>query len=267
MSATLLKDGISHTSRPKSFLRVPLKLFLFGLTMIFYFLSMSVLKFVCLFVSLDKAKHWPNVWTQTCARWCLFFMGVQVHKQGALKPGASLLVGNHLSYIDAIVLAAMTPCHFVTSIEIKNTPVLGQVCQLANCLFVERRSRKYLSNEVADISLALKQGRSVVIFPEGTSTNGDQVLRFKRPLFQAALDARVPVQTFCLNYSGFEDRDDVCWYGEMGFFSHLKRFFALDSLEVEVVMGAERVAGTSAEDLSLGSRQEVLKSFRSLSQG
>jgi 1-acyl-sn-glycerol-3-phosphate acyltransferase len=82
----------------------------------------------------------------------------------------------------------------------KNTFFLGQICKFASCLFVERRSRGNLDQEIKEITDALNYGHNVLIFPEGTSTNGDEVLRFKRPLFNAAIFSSKKVLPATLNY-------------------------------------------------------------------
>lgn len=179
-------------------------------------------------------EHWARVRQSNrilkfFCRLGLKILNVRASYEGLehVEPGV-LLVGNHLSYVDVVVVHARVPACFVTSKEIKQTPVLGQVCQLAGCLFVERRTRMNLRGEVEEIAEGLRRGFNVAIFPEATSTNGEQVLRFKRPLFTAAERAARPVVPFCLNYHtvGGEPinrvtRDKIFWYGDMGFAGHL----------------------------------------------
>lgn len=139
-----------------------------------------------------------------------------------------LLVGNHLSYLDALVLAAQKPVNFVTSMEVREAPGLGALTVLAGCLYVERRSRANLSAEIQEVRDALVRGFNFVIFPEATSTNGDDVLRFRQPLFRSSVESERPVGPFCLNYRDIDgdpvrrhNRDTVCWYGAMAFLPHL----------------------------------------------
>ncbi|MGE0762944.1 MAG: lysophospholipid acyltransferase family protein [Bdellovibrionales bacterium] len=169
-------------------------------------------------------------------------LGVRVDGFGA-GPSShnALYVGNHLSYLDVLVMAAQKPTCFVTSEEVRHMPGLGALCELGACLFVERRSRARLAAEVHEISAALRAGLNVTVFPESTSTNGEAVLRFRRPLFQAALDAGKAVAPFCLNYRRLDgqavtahNRDVVCWYGDMGFVTHLWKLASCDRIEVDV---------------------------------
>lgn len=128
-----------------------------------------------------------------------------------------LLVCNHLSYIDVLVLACSAPSTFVTSVEVKHSFGLGLITRLAGCVFVERRNRSTIGTDSDQIRKILESGGSVVLFPEGTSTNGDQVLPFRPAFFQSAIDARSSIHDFYLTY----DHSAVAYYGDMQFISHL----------------------------------------------
>lgn len=151
-----------------------------------------------------------------------------------------LIVSNHLSYLDILIISSYFPTCFVTSNEMKETPFLGQLCLLGGCLFVERRSRAGITSEVKELSSALANGLNVVIFPEATSTNGEAVIRFRRPLFQAALNSRSKVLPVCLNYRTLDgekltihNRDKVFWYGDMAFLGHALKLFTHKSIVAE----------------------------------
>jgi 1-acyl-sn-glycerol-3-phosphate acyltransferase len=165
-----------------------------------------------------------------CSRLYLKLLGFEVRIAGRREPRPrrpALIVSNHLSYLDVLLIAGRFPGCFVTSEEVRRTPFLGHVTALAGCLFVERRSRASLGRETRSISDALKSGLDVILFPEGTSTCGETVLRFRRPLFQAALDAAADVLPVCLVYTSLDgrvldghNRDRLFWYGDMGFAGH-----------------------------------------------
>lgn len=172
-------------------------------------------------------------------------LGVTVNRNrspGRLKPGF-FIVSNHLSYIDVLILSTLFPGCFVTSVEIRQTAFLGHITALAGCLFVERRSRRFLGQETREISSALKNGLNVIVFPEGTSTNGDAVLRFRRPLFQAALDAGKDILPVCISYESInhcpvtpQNRDLVFWYGDMTFFNHFANLSHIRDIQVRVTV-------------------------------
>lgn len=151
----------------------------------------------------------------------------------------ALFVCNHLSYLDILVLTQAFSSCFVTSTEIRDTPFLGTICKLAGCVFVNRKNKDNIHNEIYEISEALRQGLNVMIFPEATSTNGEEVLRFRRPLYTAAVDSGRPIQPVCLNYTTIngeglstQNRDHVFWYGDMEFIPHLWKLMSCREINV-----------------------------------
>jgi 1-acyl-sn-glycerol-3-phosphate acyltransferase len=103
-----------------------------------------------------------------------------------------LLVANHLSYLDIVLLSSLTPCVFVAKNEVKDWPVFGWFARLAGTVFVDRNDRRDAARANELIRSALREGALVVLFPEGTSSNGSTVLPFKSSLLQAAIGERVP---------------------------------------------------------------------------
>lgn len=89
---------------------------------------------------------------------------------------SGLIVANHISYLDVLVLSRVAPLLFVTSTEVRDTPGLGLITRLAGCLFVERRNRSKIKSDSSDIQAALDSNIPVVLFPEGTSSDGSGVL-------------------------------------------------------------------------------------------
>lgn len=184
-----------------------------------------------------------------------------------------LVVSNHLSYLDVLVLASCFPGCYVTSREVREMSFLGTITDLAGCLYVERRSRANLSNEISDITRALDHGLNVVIFPEGTSTNGESILRFRQPLFQSAINARKKVLPISIRYRKINhsplttaNRDQVFWYDDMTFPDHFMGLAGIDNLEV-LVRASRPINATSAETcavLSTLAHAEVSKTYKPL---
>jgi 1-acyl-sn-glycerol-3-phosphate acyltransferase len=185
----------------------------------------------------------------------LALFGIRVHadhgKRLRASSGGRLIVSNHLSYIDALIISSLAPSVFITSVELKHTFLLGTLARLSGCLFVERRKPAGLKQEIDDIAAVLDQGFSVVLFPEGTTSNGDGVRQFKNSLFDAAVSAGSDILPFCLRYTRINDepvtagnRDAVFYYGGTTFFSHLPRLMAQKSVDVEV-FPLKTIAATS----------------------
>lgn len=209
-----------------------------------------------------KRIHWTAPMMSICAKILLKSTGGKITVKGSFpdrKDGPFLLVSNHLSYIDVFLLSSFFPTCFVTSVEMKETPFLGHCAMAANSLFVERRSRSNLRGEIRELQEALENGINVAIYPEATSTNGDELLRFRRPLYAAAVQGKRPVLPLCLNYRKAngqpltrKNRDLVYWYGDMSFALHFLNMCSLwTPYEVEMtVMSPVESEGSSSAELA-----------------
>lgn len=173
-------------------------------------------------------------------RWILR-MRVTVHGEAPGNFQGRFLVGNHLSYMDVLTVSSICPSSFVTSKEVQQTPLLGQICRLAGCVFVDRKNRFNLMGEIGEIVEGLTNKLNVLVFAEATSTNGEKVLRFRRPLFAAAAATGAPIIPFCINYRtingekvGPANRDIICWYGDMDFLPHIWKLASQNEVCVDL---------------------------------
>jgi len=155
------------------------------------------------------------------ARWSrrlLGICGVSVSSEGV--PAAhALLAANHLSWLDIFAINAAAPSHFVAKAEIRAWPVLGWLVAQAGTVFLARGSRRDLRATYQGIVDQLKQGERVAFFPEGTTAAPGQLLPFHANLFEAAIDAAVPVQPLALAYLDARGRHHpaVDFSGEISF--------------------------------------------------
>lgn len=154
-----------------------------------------------------------------------------------------LVISNHVSYIDVLVISSLSPSVFITSVELKNAPLLGLLAKLGGSLFVERRNRSGLKQEIDEIARVLNQGFTVVLFPEGTTSNGDRVQQFKKSLFDSAVSTVADILPLCLRYRrinnkalSVHNRDSVFYYGGISFSKHFPEFLVLKSVDVEVTV-------------------------------
>lgn len=184
--------------------------------------------------------------TSFFSRLALALLGIRAHVDHGERlhanGGGRLIVSNHLSYIDVLIISSLVPSVFITSVELKRTFLLGALAWFGGCLFVERRNPSGLKQEIKDIAHVLDQGFSVVLFPEGTTSNGDCVRQFKNSLFDAAVSAGSDILPLCLRYTKINgesvtagNRDDVFYYGGMTFFKHLPRLVSQKSINVDVI--------------------------------
>jgi len=151
-----------------------------------------------------------------------------------------LLIANHVSYTDILVLSSVTELVFITSVEMGANFFLGDITRFGGSLFTDRKKPVSLPHEIKRFARTIAQGFNVVLFPEGTSTNGETVREFRSSLFQVAYEASCPVLPVCVKYHRLDgkpitsdNRDTVCWYGDMDFLPH---FWKLLGHRIQVVV-------------------------------
>jgi 1-acyl-sn-glycerol-3-phosphate acyltransferase len=141
------------------------------------------------------------------AWWCrkaLRVLGVQLHIVGNVPRDCHLIAANHISWLDIFVIGAVLPCWFVAKAETRSWPFAGWMAQANRTLFLRRASARAAYRMNAEIRARLGSRQSVVIFPEGTTTEGTGVLDFYPALFQPAIDTGRPVLPLAICY-----RDDT----------------------------------------------------------
>jgi 1-acyl-sn-glycerol-3-phosphate acyltransferase len=112
----------------------------------------------------------------------------------------AMVVSNHISWLDIFVINSLLPCRFVAKSEIREWPVVGWLVAMAGTVFIARGNRRDLRHIFKGMVASLQLGERVAFFPEGTTAAQGTVLPFHANLFEAAIDARVPVQPYALRY-------------------------------------------------------------------
>lgn len=135
------------------------------------------------------------------SRRMLELMGIALDVQGpAPAPGPLLLVANHLSWLDILVMNAAHPSRFVSKSDAQSWPLLGSLITGAGTLYIERDNRRDALRVVHRMADRLREGDAVAVFPEGTTGDGAQLMPFHANLLQAAISAQAPVQPVALRY-------------------------------------------------------------------
>ncbi len=154
---------------------------------------------VFVFPRLSEAQRQDRV--QTWAAGLLRLVGITLEVRGApVDGGPVLMVSNHLSWLDILVLHAGRHCRFVAKAEVHHWPIVGRLASGAGTLFIERESRRDALRVVHHMAEALRAGDVLAVFPEGTTSDGQGVLPFHANLLQAAIAADAPVQPVALDY-------------------------------------------------------------------
>ncbi|OYU11923.1 MAG: 1-acyl-sn-glycerol-3-phosphate acyltransferase [Comamonadaceae bacterium PBBC1] len=136
--------------------------------------------------------------------WALQFLALWgIHLKVLGQPvvnGPALIVANHISWLDILVMHAARHCRFVSKSDIRDWPLVGMLATGAGTLYIERTSRKDALRMVKDMAEAMKNGDVVAVFPEGTTSDGRELLPFHANLIQAAIAAEAPVQPVSLKF-------------------------------------------------------------------
>ncbi|BCJ42721.1 1-acyl-sn-glycerol-3-phosphate acyltransferase [Actinoplanes ianthinogenes] len=138
------------------------------------------------------------------ARALLAVLGVRLVVRGPAPRPGSLLVANHISWLDILALVAVTPAHLVAKHDVRAWPAVGELAGRIGTIFVDRGRPRSLPETVGEVTAALRAGRSVAVFPEGTTYCGAERGDFRPAFFQSAIDAGAPVVPASISYDTAE---------------------------------------------------------------
>jgi 1-acyl-sn-glycerol-3-phosphate acyltransferase len=199
-------------------------------------------------------------------------MGFRCEVEGRIPAGGAV-VSNHLSYLDILLYSSVQPFVMVAKTEVRGWPLLGWLTAQAGTVYVRRGGGPTTFPAVnAAMAEAYRSGLPVLFFPEGTTTDGASVLPFRRGLFHSVLNSGVSLRTAALRYtlepcSVNQDAtvgEDVCWWGEMGFASHLFEILGLRGLRAQIRFGDEVVERADRFVLSETAQARVAEMYEEL---
>ena len=205
-----------------------------------------------------------------CAYWrCVArLIAIRVTITGAPEPGGALIAANHSSWLDIVVLGSIAPTVFVAKREVAGWPLFGLIARLGRTVFVDRARRSAVSGALEEIRARLKAGDKVVLFAEGTSSDGNRVLPFRTSLMGAAevtIDGRpAPVQPVTVAYRALYgiplDRwrmPQIAWYGDMALWPHLLGALGLGPIDAEAIFHPARTMAEAGDRKALAGSCEA----------
>jgi 1-acyl-sn-glycerol-3-phosphate acyltransferase len=202
------------------------------------------------------------------ARWSagmLRALGIRLQVQGSLRPGAKLLVANHVSFLDIMAIHAVCPqARFVSKAEVRHWPVARRLVDCAGTLYLERERRRDALRVVHDMAQALQDGDTVAVFPEGTTGDGRTPLPFHANLLQAAIAGAVPVQPVALRYADAQQAHSTAavWMGETTLAQSLWRLASARGLTVHLhALPAMATAHADRRALALRLHDEIAQAL------
>ncbi|MFD2366800.1 lysophospholipid acyltransferase family protein [Pseudoduganella sp. GCM10020061] len=179
---------------------------------------------------------------------------------GAPALAHALVVANHVSWLDIFVINALYPSRFVAKAEIRRWPVVGWLVAMAGTVFIARGNRRDLRHVFKGLVASLQTGERVAFFPEGETAPPGVVLPFHANLFEAAIDAKVPVQPFALKYvdAGGALHHAVDFTGDTTFVDSVMKILRADGLEAQLAcLEPIEAAGAHRRDLAQAARAEI----------
>jgi 1-acyl-sn-glycerol-3-phosphate acyltransferase len=213
--------------------------------------AVLVFLFRCIFCSKDSRRLARALWLQRTARHVGRIFQLDVQSAGMI-PASGLLISNHVSYVDILVLVSLTPAVFVAKREVKSWPVMGWLAQMGGTLFIDRERRTHVGEVNDEIENALDGGALVIVFPEGTSSDGRTILPFKSSLLEPATQQEHPLTVGCIQYT-LADGDtgaEVCYWGDTVFFPHLINLLSKRSVRASVRFATVEHHSTDRKELA-----------------
>ncbi|TKT74869.1 lysophospholipid acyltransferase family protein [Aquamicrobium sp. LC103] len=212
----------------------------------------------------------PRLWHGLVLR----LLGLRVQVFGTLAPDRPLmLASNHVSWTDIMVLSSLADVHFIAKSEVAGWPVIGTLSRLQRTVFVERQARGKSGEQVGEIAERMTSGDPMVLFAEGTTSDGNTILPFKSTLFAAAVRAMetadaadIAVQPVAIAYTrlhgmpmGRRHRRHLSWIGDQELLPHLTWLLREGAVDVEVHFGEPLRFGDGAsrKEIARGAEERV----------
>ena len=207
------------------------------------------------------------------ARWCrrvLRVLGVELRVLGTVPPGCHLIAANHVSWLDVFAIGAVFPCWFVAKDETRGWPLVGWIAKANDTLFLRRWSARAAYRMNGEIRTRLEARQSVVVFPEGTTTDGSRVLNFYPALFQPAVDRELPVLPLAICYRDAAARTAtaVAYVDDDPLWKSLRAVLDAPRIEARLVLdGTLSPAGRKRRELAAAACEAIRRSHRHQSAG
>ena len=214
---------------------------------IFLLLTLALLPFQ--FIIVFFIKNYAYIIPYFYHKICLRIFGIKIKTFGKVSINFPiLLISNHASYLDIIILGSLFKTSFIAKKEISKWPLFGILAKLQNTIFIDRRVSS-LKNQENQIIKHLNEKKNLVIFPEGTSSDGNRVLPFKSSLFnifEKNLNSKILVQTITIVYKKINgipmnriERKNITWHSNMDLIPNIFNVLKKLSIEVEVIFNDE----------------------------
>ncbi|HEX9641001.1 MAG TPA: 1-acyl-sn-glycerol-3-phosphate acyltransferase [Candidatus Krumholzibacteria bacterium] len=223
------------------------------------------------FGSARRSMAARTFWMRAWGRGCLWILGGRLEVEGVAPEPPYLLVTNHLSYVDILLLAAALPAvHFVSRADVRQWPILGPVATAGQTIYVERERSRDLPQVVDRMRAILAEGGGIAFFPEATTSGGTGLLPFRGPLFEAPVCTGFAVLCASICYETSKGvpaaAESICWWRDMPFVSHVWGLLGLRGFRARLCISPRAQRGADRKELAALCQQEVQRIFRPTTQ-
>ena len=246
------------------FLRAIIKLVLFlTVTLIMYSLIMISLLGKAVGLNYDKARGYL---LRTWGRLCCLVLGIKLEIKGDPPDPPFLLVSNHLSYVDVFILFSRLRCLFVAKSDVKTWPLIGFIIKTCGILFIDRHRKRDVPRVNSLISKNINEDQGIILFPEGTTSPGFEILPFRTSLLEFPAAHNFPVSYAAISYAPIVMDNNtvyekVCWWGDTPFFVHFFELLKMKGFKAIIHFGNESVIEDDRKRLAEKLHQRVQYSF------
>ena len=209
--------------------------------------------------------YWRQVAFETWTKSFVWISGMEIEVIGVPPKPPFFLVTNHLGYVDIGVLRATVNGIFVAKAEVNDWFLAGRIVRDMGNIFIDRRNRRDIPRAGAEIIRKLSEGEGVIVFPEGTSTKGEDILPFNSSFLEFAAKTDLPVSYASISYRTPEGEPPaskmICWWEDITFMAHLFRLFTLRRFTAILDFGDEKVVNPDRKQLAIELRRRVKEKF------
>lgn len=201
-----------------------------------------------------RYEYWRNFCMRNWAHVVAMLINMKITPVGTPPSPPFFLVSNHLSYIDIIPLFYTLKCTFIAKKDVQSWPVVGYMVKNLGVIFVDRTKKTDVKRVNRLISESLNSQQGIILFPEGTTSPGSEVLPFRPSLLEHPAASNVPVHYSSVTYktskADLPAAQSVCWWGDISFPSHVYKLAGNKRIECTIEFGEEAVQENDRKQLA-----------------